>query len=87
MTDDGPFEFPCTFPVKVFGHNDEAFREQAFRIVSSRYQDLSDEQISENLSRNGKFLSITFTVEAQDRESLDDLYRALSSDPQILMAL
>ena len=87
MTDDGPFEFPCAFPVKVFGHNDTAFREQAWNIVASRYQDLSEQQVSENLSRNGKFLSITFTVEAQDRESLDDLYRALSSDPQILMAL
>ena len=87
MTDDGPFEFPCAFPVKVFGRNDDAFRAKARRIVHSHFEDLATDQVVENVSRNGKFVSMTFTVEAQNREGLDNLYRALSSDPQVLMAL
>jgi putative lipoic acid-binding regulatory protein len=87
MGEDGPFQFPCIFPVKVFGHNERAFRDRAWVIVHNRYPDLSADQVSENVSRNGKFLSMTFTVQAQDRESLDELYQALSDDPQILMAL
>ena len=87
MTDDGPFEFPCAFPVKVFGQNDGTFRTHVSAIIASHFGDLGPEQISENVSRNGRFVSITFTVEAQDRSSLDDVYQALSGDSQILMAL
>ena len=87
MTEDGPFEFPCAFPIKVFGRNDEAFRKQAWDIIARHYHDLSADAVGENVSRNGKFLSLTFTVTAQDRESLDRVYQALSSDPQVLMAL
>ncbi len=87
MGEDGPFQFPCIFPVKVFGHNESAFRERAWGIVHRHYPELSADQVSENVSRNGKFLSMTFTLEAQDRKSLDELYQALSGDPQILMAL
>ena len=87
MSNDDAFDFPCAFPIKVFGHNEDAFRNQAWEIVSSRYPDLSAADVAEKVSRNGRFLSITFTVEAQNRENLDDLYEALSSDPLILMAL
>ena len=87
LTEDGPFDFPCAFPIKVFGRNDEAFRHQAWDIITRHYHDLSSEAVAENVSRNGKFVSMTFTVTARDRESLDRVYEALSSDPQILMAL
>ncbi len=87
MATDELFEFPCAFPVKVFGHNDQRFREQAWRILQRHYAELTPDQVTENVSRNAKFLSMTFTVEAQDRATLDNLYRDLSSDPQVLMAL
>ena len=87
MTDDAPFEFPCAFPIKVFGHNDKAFRDEACSIVSSHFPDLELDQVRENVSRDGKYVSLTFTVQAQDRVGLDDLYRKLSANPQVLMAL
>ena len=43
--------------------------------------------LREQTSRNGRFLSLTFTVTATDREGLDNLYRALSADKRFLMVL
>jgi putative lipoic acid-binding regulatory protein len=39
------------------------------------------------LSRNGRFVSITVTVNAQSKDQLDDIYRDVSGHPSILMAL
>lgn len=87
MNDNGPFVFPCSFPIKVFGQNDDTFRNHAWQIVENHFGTLNAEQVAENASRSGKFVSITFTVDAQDRASLDNVYQDLSDDPLILMAL
>ena len=87
MTQEGAFEFPCAFPVKVLGRNDQAFRDQTWAIMTLRCPDLQSDHVTENVSRNGKFVSMTFTVEARDQDGLDDLYRALTENPQVLMAL
>ena len=87
MKHDTVLEFPCAFPVKIFGRNDQAFRDKAWSIVTAHYKDLEPDQVTENVSRNGKFVSMTFTVEAQDQNSLDTLYGVLTESLQVLMAL
>lgn len=87
MPKDAPFKFPCAFPVKVFGHNEQSFRDEAWSIVSSHYQDLQPNQVAEKVSRDGKYVSMTFTVQARDKAGLDELYRELSANPQVVMAL
>ena len=87
MTQEGALEFPCAFPVKVFGRNDQAFRDQAWAIMTLRYPDLKPDHVTENVSRNGTYVSMTFNLEAQDQDSLDDLYRALTENPQVLRVL
>jgi putative lipoic acid-binding regulatory protein len=39
------------------------------------------------LSRNGAFVSVTVTVVAQSQQQLDDIYREVTSNDEILMAL
>ena len=38
-------------------------------------------------SSTGKYLGVTITVTATSREQLDDLYRALTSAPQVKVVL
>jgi putative lipoic acid-binding regulatory protein len=38
-------------------------------------------------SRNGNYLSMTFTIQASSREQLDNLYRELSACEELLMVL
>ena len=38
-------------------------------------------------SRQGNYLSVTFTIEATSRDQLDNLYRELSACEELLMVL
>ena len=87
MSDGSLLTFPCDLPVKVLGRNATEFRDAAGEIVRAHYEDLGQEQISEQISRNGSFLSITFTVRAQSRRQVDALYRDLTASEDILMVL
>ena len=77
--------FPCDLPIKVFGRNDQGFRDAALTIVRAHYGSL--QQIAEQVSKQGSYLSLTITVRATNREQLDAVYQDLVASPQILMVL
>lgn len=88
MSQDGGgslLEFPCDVPIKVFGRNDPAFRAAAATVANAHY--LGAHTITEQISRNGNYLSLTITVRAQSRAELDAIYHALVASSDILMVL
>ena len=87
MSEESLLEFPCDFPIKVMGKDTPEFRAMALALIESHTGPLEAERIKMAVSRNGRFVSITVTVNAQSREQLDDIYRDVSGHPAILMAL
>jgi putative lipoic acid-binding regulatory protein len=84
---DSPLSFPCEIAVKVLGPNIPEFRAAARDIVSRHYMGFRDAAVSEQLSRNDAYVSLTFVVNAQNREEIDALYRELTASDEILMVL
>lgn len=80
-------EFPCDLPIKVFGRNDARFRAAALEIVRAHYADVTAEDVGEQISRRGSYLSLTITVRASSRDEVDALFRELSASDEILMVL
>lgn len=76
--------FPCDVPIKVFGRNEPAFRDEALRIVRTRYADVV---VAEQSSRQGKYLSLTLTVHATSKDEIDAVYRELVACSHVLMVL
>ena len=87
MTDETLLEFPCDFPIKIMGRESDEFRALARELVEKHTGPLADEAIVSSLSRNGAFVSVTVTVVAQSQQQLDDIYREVTSNDDILMAL
>lgn len=87
MTDETVFEFPCDFPIKVMGRDSPEFRATALALIESHTGPLEPERVRTAVSRNGRFVSVTVTINAQSRAQLDDIYRDVSGHPSILMAL
>lgn len=85
--DDSIMEFPCQFPIKVIGRDENDFRSLAVGLVQTHTGEIESLSITENVSRNGRFLSLTITVTAVSREQLDQIYESLSASPSILVAL
>ena len=80
-------EFPCSFPIKMMGRADAAFSDFAVRLVEQHVGKVAPNAIQTSASRNGNFLSVTVTIDAQSQEQLDSIYNELSNHEDILVAL
>jgi putative lipoic acid-binding regulatory protein len=78
-------EFPCAFPIKAMGLAADDFDTLVVSLVRLHATDLSEGAIKTKASANGKYLSVTVTVNAINQEQLDNIYRELTSHDRILM--
>ena len=82
-----PLEFPCEFPLKVMGRKGEGFRELVIGLVEAETGPLAEDSVRLRESREGNFVALTVTVQVNDQDQLDAVYRALSGHEQVLMVL
>jgi putative lipoic acid-binding regulatory protein len=80
-------EFPCKFPIKMMGRDDDSFRNFALQIIERHAGAVETDAIRTTPSSNGNFVSITVTIDAQSQAQLDDIYTELSAHSAILVAL
>jgi putative lipoic acid-binding regulatory protein len=87
MNNETLLEFPCEFPIKAMGRNTPEFHVLVRELVEQYTGPLEEHRYQSSLSKNGRFVSITVTVTAQSQEQLDNIYRAITSHDDVLMAL
>lgn len=80
-------EFPCDFPIKMMGHDRDAFYDAARGVIEAHAGRIPDAAVRTAASRNGRFVSMTVTIRAQSRQQLDAIYEDLSAHEEILVAL
>jgi putative lipoic acid-binding regulatory protein len=80
-------EFPNEFPIKVMGRHDADLRTVTQAIIERHAGPLSESRVKTRTSADGNFLALTYTVTAQSRAQLDDIYRELTACKAVLMAL
>ncbi len=78
--------FPCSFPIKVMGKAADDFDILVVEIVRKHHPDVAKSAIKTKPSREGKYISVTVTIEAQNREHLDNIYLELTAHERVLMA-
>ena len=78
--------FPCEFPIKVMGQTADDFDALVVGLVRKHSHDLLEGAVRTRLSRQGRFMSITVTIQAQSRAQLDAIYTELTSNERVLMA-
>jgi len=84
---DSLIEYPVEFPIKVMGRTQPGFAQQMLALVKKHAPDFDESTVGMRPSREGKYLSLTFTINATSREQLDALYQDLSDHPMVQMAL
>jgi len=78
-------EFPTSFPVKAMGRSGDGFRATIIDIVAEHAEFDRDDDVREQLSANGNFISVTVTFNATSKEQVDSIYQALTSHDLVLM--
>ena len=79
--------FPCVFPLKVMGRREDGFAQMVSEVVMRHAPDFNAGTIEMRTSKNGRYLSLTVTLNARSREQLDALYIELSKHPMVVMVL
>lgn len=80
-------EFPCEFPLKVFGLNGDGFEDSVMDMVKLHCPIDTQFHVKKNLSKKGKYQSLTITFTAHSRQQLDDIYQSLTDSEQVVMSL
>ncbi len=80
-------QFPCEFPLKVFGLNDAEFEGIVLDLVRAHCSPDTEFSVSRNQSRKGKYQALTITFTAHSREQLDAIYQSLTDSDHVVMSL
>ena len=85
--DRDPTRIHLRVPVKIVGRTEDGFAQAILEVVLRHAPDFDSASMEMRASREGRYLSLTCTVNATSREQLDALYRELSSHPMVTMVL
>ncbi|HEX5338715.1 MAG TPA: DUF493 family protein [Gallionella sp.] len=80
-------EYPCAFPIKVFGLSQPGFLQAVTEVVLQYDPGFTAASIEMRNSKTAKYTSLTCTVNATSREQLDALYQALYDHPLVVKVL
>jgi len=80
-------DYPCEFPIKIMGKNEEEFTKSILMIVNRHIPNFDDKSVETRESKKNKYLSLTCTVHVISQSQLDALYQELCDHPMVLMAL
>jgi len=84
---DSLIEYPCDFPIKIFGQTQEGFLQAVMEVVLQHDPAFTAASISMRNSKTARYVSLTCTVKATSRVQLDALYQALCDHPLVVMVL
>ena len=79
--------FPTDFPIKIMGKTEPGFAQTMLELVLKHAPTFAPDTMEMRASREGHYLSLTFTIRAESRAQLDALYRDISVHPMVKMAL
>ncbi|MDA8390620.1 MAG: DUF493 domain-containing protein [Gammaproteobacteria bacterium] len=79
--------FPCRIDIKAIGIHSNRFQAIVLGIVSRHIEAGRLVATASRESRGGKYLAVTVSVQAQDREEVDAIYRELTQCKDVLIAL
>lgn len=80
-------QFPTDYPIKIVGRPSDEFRARVHAIMLRHAPTLDPDQVSERLSENGNFLSISYMIRAESREQVVALAIDLKAAEGVLMII
>ncbi len=84
---DSLIEYPCDFPIKIFGEQQAGFAQAVLEVVSKHDPGFLASTMEMRTSRSARYISLTCTVRATSRKQLDALYQDLCDHPLIVTVL
>lgn len=80
-------EYPCDFPLKIFGKQQSGFAQAVLEVVAKHDPGFIAASMEMRASKTAKYVSLTCTIRATSRAQLDAVYQELCDHPMVTMVL
>lgn len=80
-------KFPTDYPIKIVGRANDELRAHVHAVMLRHVPQLDPARMSERLSEEGKYLSITYTIVAESREQIVGLVNDLKATEGVMMII
>lgn len=87
MVEQSPLQFPTDYPIKIVGRPSDEFRARVHAIMTRHAPGLDNDRVTERLSENGNFLSISYLIRAESSEQVIALVNDLKACEGVLTIL
>ena len=90
MVDEAPLvllQYPTEYPIKVVGRPSDEFRARVHAAMLRHAPNLDPDRVTERLSENGKYLSISYNIVAESREQVVSLANDLKACEGVVMII
>jgi putative lipoic acid-binding regulatory protein len=87
VSDPPLLNFPTDYPIKVIGRPTPEFRARIHAIVLRHVPGLEASHVTEHLSKNGNYLSISYAIRAESREQMTALAADLTACEGVLLVI
>jgi uncharacterized protein len=77
-------QYPTDYPIKVVGRPSDEFRARVHAVMLRHAPNLDPDRVSERLSENGNFLSISYMIVAESNEQVIALVNDLKATEGVL---
>jgi putative lipoic acid-binding regulatory protein len=85
MVDKPPLlQYPTDYPIKVVGRPSDEFRARVHATMLRHAPKLDPGRVTERLSENGNYLSISYTIVAENNEQIVALVTDLKATEGVL---
>lgn len=79
--------FPGNYLLKIIGLNTDEFFSVVKQILHKHMPNFTEDAITYNKSSGNKYISMSVNFYVENKQQIDELYRALTANPMVLMAL
>ena len=80
-------EFPCDYPVKVMGENQDDFVDLVVAVARRHAPELAADKVRTRMSRTERWVSVTMVIVATGEPQLQALFDDLKATGRIQMVL
>ena len=80
-------DYPCEFTIKTMGLSNIEFDVIVVEIVRRHAPDLSENAVSSKFSKSKKYVSVSITLTAQNKQQMDAIYQDLTDAEPFLISL
>ena len=90
MVDEAPLvllQYPTDYPIKVVGRPSDEFRARVHAAMLRHAPNLDPDRVTERLSENGNFLSISYMIVAESSAQIIALVNDLKATEGVLTIL